>query len=126
MCFDKGGSVERTELFSEYKANRHETPEAIKIAVPYIEKILNGLKITVVVKEGYEADDLIGTLANKAEKKISPFIWSHLTKISGNLCQITFSCIDLVKEVRARGLGVPQIQERFGVSVLNRSSTTLE
>ncbi len=69
VCFDKGGSVARTEAFPEYKANRQETPEAIKIAVPYIEKILEAMNIPAIVKAGYEADDIIGTLAKKAEKK---------------------------------------------------------
>jgi DNA polymerase-1 len=68
VCFDKGGSVDRVEVFPEYKANRQETPEAIKIAVPYIEKILEAMNIPAIVKEGYEADDIIGTLAKKAEK----------------------------------------------------------
>jgi DNA polymerase-1 len=68
VCFDKGGSVDRVEAFPEYKANRQETPEAIKIAVPYIEKILEAMNIPAIVKEGYEADDIIGTLAKKAEK----------------------------------------------------------
>lgn len=69
VCFDKGGSVARNEAFPEYKANRDETPEAIKIAVPYIEKILQAMHIPVVVKEGFEADDIIGTLAKQAEKQ---------------------------------------------------------
>ena len=68
VCFDKGGSHDRIEMFSEYKANRDETPEAIKMAVPYIQEILNALGICIMVKEGYEADDIIGTLAKKAEK----------------------------------------------------------
>lgn len=69
VCFDKGGSVARNEMFPEYKANRDETPEAIKIAVPYIEKILKAMHIPIMVKEGYEADDVIGTLAKQAEKQ---------------------------------------------------------
>ncbi|MFD0861077.1 DNA polymerase I [Sungkyunkwania multivorans] len=69
VCFDKGGSVDRVELFPEYKANRDETPEAIRIAIPYIEKILRAMHIPVMVKEGYEADDVIGTLAKQAEKQ---------------------------------------------------------
>jgi len=69
VCFDKGGSQDRIEIFPEYKANRDETPEAIKIAVPYIQEILNALGICIMVKEGYEADDIIGTLAKKAEEE---------------------------------------------------------
>ena len=69
VCFDKGGSHDRIEIFPEYKANRDETPEAIKMAVPYIQEILNALGICIMVKEGYEADDIIGTLAKKAENE---------------------------------------------------------
>ena len=69
VCFDKGGSVDRVEAFPEYKANRLETPEAIRLAIPYIETILKAMQIPIIVKEGYEADDIIGTLAKKAEKE---------------------------------------------------------
>ena len=69
VCFDMGGSKSRTELFSDYKANREETPEPITFAIPYIEKLLNAMHIPTVVKEGFEADDIIGTLAKQAEKE---------------------------------------------------------
>ena len=69
VCFDKGGSVERVELYQAYKANREATPEAIKIAVPYIEEILRAMHIPIMVKEGFEADDVIGTLSKQAEKE---------------------------------------------------------
>ncbi len=67
VCFDRGGSDARNEMFDSYKANRDETPEAISLAVPYIEKILEAMHIPVVVVPGFEADDIIGTLAKKAE-----------------------------------------------------------
>ena len=70
VAFDKGGSSARLEVFPEYKANRDETPEAIKIAVPYIHRILEARHIPIIVKEGVEADDLIGTLSKQAEKKV--------------------------------------------------------
>ncbi|HEX9827395.1 MAG TPA: DNA polymerase I [Flavobacteriaceae bacterium] len=69
VCFDKGGSTDRIELYEAYKANRDATPEAIKIAVPYIEQILKAMHIPIMVKEGYEADDVIGTLSKQAEKE---------------------------------------------------------
>ena len=69
VCFDKGGSYSRKELFSDYKVNREETPEPISLAVPYIQELLKAMHIPVVVKEGYEADDIIGTLAKQAEKE---------------------------------------------------------
>lgn len=69
VAFDKGGSDYRLEMFTEYKANRDETPEAIKIAVPYIQQLLQAMHIPIVEVAGFEADDLIGTLAKKAEKQ---------------------------------------------------------
>ena len=72
VAFDKGGSVDRSEIYTEYKANRPETPEAIRIAIPYVKALLEAMHIPVIEKEGYEADDIIGTVAKKAEKEAEP------------------------------------------------------
>jgi DNA polymerase-1 len=69
VVFDVGQASVRTDDYSDYKANRSETPEAIKIAVPYIHKILEAMHIPILGVEGYEADDVIGTIACKAEKE---------------------------------------------------------
>ena len=69
VAFDKGGSNNRRMLFNEYKANRKETPEAIKISVPIIQNLLKSLNIPILELEGYEADDIIGTIAKQAEKE---------------------------------------------------------
>ncbi|NPA45881.1 MAG: DNA polymerase I [Chlorobi bacterium] len=69
VVFDKGGSEMREQLYEDYKANRLEQPEAIELAVPYIKRILEAMHIPVLEKPGWEADDLIGTLARKAEEK---------------------------------------------------------
>ena len=69
VAFDKGGSDYRFEMYKEYKAHRDETPEAIKIAVPYIQELLKAMHIPIIEKAGFEADDLIGTLAKQAEKE---------------------------------------------------------
>lgn len=69
VAFDKEGSAVRTEMYVQYKANRDETPEAIKIAVPYIQAILKAMHIPVIEQAGCEADDLIGTIAKQAEKQ---------------------------------------------------------
>lgn len=69
VVFDVGQASVRTDDFSDYKANRSETPEAIKIAVPYIHRILEAMHIPILGVEGYEADDVIGTIACKAEKE---------------------------------------------------------
>ncbi|MDV7697802.1 DNA polymerase I [Chryseobacterium soli] len=69
VVFDVGKASVRTDDFAAYKANRSETPEAIKIAIPYIHKILEAMHIPILGVEGYEADDVIGTIACKAEKE---------------------------------------------------------
>ena len=69
VAFDKGGSTYRYEMYQEYKAHRDETPEAIKIAVPYIQELLKAMHIPIIEVAGFEADDLIGTIAKQAEKE---------------------------------------------------------
>ncbi|MBX2930752.1 MAG: DNA polymerase I [Chitinophagaceae bacterium] len=66
VCFDVGGSVAREADFADYKANRQETPEDLLAAVPDIKKIIEGFNIPVIGVEGFEADDVIGTLAWEA------------------------------------------------------------
>ncbi len=68
VCFDTAAPTERHTNFADYKANRQETPEDIRGAVPDIKKIIKGFNIPVVEKDGYEADDVIGALAKQAEK----------------------------------------------------------
>lgn len=116
VCFDKGGSKERTELFPEYKANRLETPDAIKLAVPYIQEILKAMHIPVVVLEGLEADDIIGTLAKQAEKEDYQVFMVTPDKDFG---QLVSENIFMYRPARmGNGIeiwGIPEIQKRFGV-----------
>ena len=67
VVFDVGRENVRTADFSDYKANRSETPEAILTAIPYIHRILDAMGIPILGVEGYEADDVIATIACKAE-----------------------------------------------------------
>ena len=67
VAFDPSGPNFRHEIFPDYKANRDETPEDIKKSVPYIKDILKAYGIPIIQIDGYEADDVIGTLAKKAE-----------------------------------------------------------
>ena len=69
VCFDRSGPTFRHEEFSDYKANREPTPDGIVSAKPYIDRLLESLNITKIYLDGFEADDLIGTLAKKAEKE---------------------------------------------------------
>ena len=116
VCFDKGGSVSRTELFTDYKANRDETPEAIRIAVPYIQQILEAMHIPVVEKEGYEADDIIGTLAKQAEKEGYQV---YMVTPDKDFAQLVSENIFMYRPARmGNGIeiwGVPEVQEKFEV-----------
>ncbi|MFY0630169.1 MAG: DNA polymerase I [Flavobacteriaceae bacterium] len=115
VCFDRGGSVARTEAFPEYKANRQETPEAIKIAVPIIEEILKAMKIPAVVLAGYEADDIIGTLAKKAEKE---GYQTFMVTPDKDFAQLVSENIFMYRPRFGGGYetwGIPEVQEKFGV-----------
>ncbi len=69
VVFDTPTPTFRHEMFESYKANRDETPEDIKAAVPYIKQLLEAYRIPVIDSPGFEADDVIGTLARKASEK---------------------------------------------------------
>ncbi len=69
VVFDPPGGSNRGEVFLEYKANRQEMPEDIRKSIPYIFDILKAMNIPFKMENGFEADDLIGTLAKQAEKK---------------------------------------------------------
>ncbi len=116
VCFDKGGSADRTEMFADYKANRDATPDAIKIAVPYIQNILKAMHIPVVELEGMEADDIIGTLAKQAEKEDYKVYMVTPDKDFG---QLVSENIFMYRPARlGNGIeiwGIPEVQKRFGV-----------
>lgn len=115
VCFDKGGSVDRVEIFSEYKANRDETPEAIQIAIPYIQQILKAMHIPIIVKEGYEADDIIGTLAKKAEKQGYK---TFMVTPDKDFAQLVSDNIFMYRPMFGGGYetwGIPEVQAKFEV-----------
>jgi DNA polymerase I len=68
VCFDTAAPTERHTDFAEYKANRQDAPEDLMIAIPDIKRILQGFNIPIIESDGYEADDVIGTLSKQAEK----------------------------------------------------------
>ena len=116
VCFDKGGSVSRKELFEDYKANRNETPEAIKIAVPYIQQILEAMQIPVIEKAGFEADDIIGTLAKQAEKE---GFQTFMVTPDKDFAQLVSENIFMYRPARMGNAieiwGIPEVQARFEI-----------
>jgi DNA polymerase-1 len=69
VAFDTSAPTFRDEIFEDYKANRQETPEDIRYGTPIVKDILRAFNIPILELDGYEADDLIGTLALKAEQE---------------------------------------------------------
>ena len=118
VVFDVGSSdTLRHEYYTEYKANRDETPEGIKAAVPYIMEILRAMHIPVMFAEGYEADDVIGTLANQAaEKGFTTFMMTP----DKDFAQLVTDKIKMYKpSSRTGGIeiwGVDEVCQNFGVT----------
>ena len=69
VAFDPHGPTFRSEAYAQYKAQREETPEDIRTAVPIIKDVLRAMRIPILEAEGFEADDVIGTLAAKAGRE---------------------------------------------------------
>ncbi|GAA4234933.1 DNA polymerase I [Postechiella marina] len=116
VCFDKGGSADRVEMFEAYKANRDETPEAIKIAVPIIQDILKAMHIPIMVKEGFEADDVIGTLSKQAEKE---GYQTFMVTPDKDFAQLVSENIFMYRPVFGGGYetwGIPEVQKKFEVT----------
>ena len=116
VCFDKGGSQDRIKIFDQYKANRDETPEAIKIAVPIIEKILKSLNISILIKDGYEADDIIGTIAKKVKSKQFD---TYMVTPDKDFAQLVDESIFMYRPVFGGGYetwGINEVLEKFEVS----------
>ena len=116
VAFDKGGSDYRYEMYQEYKAHRDETPEAIKIAVPYIQELLKAMHIPIMEKAGFEADDLIGTLAKQAEKEGFKVFMVTPDK---DFAQLVSENIFMYKPARMGNdieiWGIPEVLEKFEI-----------
>ena len=116
VAFDKGGSTYRFEMYEQYKAHRDETPEAIKIAVPYIQDLLRAMHIPIIEMPGFEADDLIGTLAKQAEKEGFQVFMVTPDK---DFAQLVSENIFMYKPARMGNdieiWGIPQVLEKFEI-----------
>lgn len=116
VAFDNGGSTMRNEIFPEYKAHRDATPDAIKIAVPYIQELLKAMHIPIIEVKGFEADDLIGTIAKQAEKENYQVFMVTPDK---DFAQLVSENIFMYKPARmGNGIeiwGVPEVLAKFEI-----------
>ena len=117
VCFDpKGGHTFRHDAYPEYKAQRDKQPEDITISVPYIKRILDAYRIPTIEVEGYEADDVIGTLSRQAEREGFDVYMMTLDKDYGQL--VTDRVFMYRPPLRGDGFevrGPKEVCEHYGV-----------
>lgn len=116
VSFDLSGPTFRHEMYEPYKANREEQPEDITFALPYVNKLVEAFKIPVVTKQGYEADDVIGTLAKQAEKEGFDV---YMVTPDKDYAQLVSDHIFMYKPGRQGNeveiLGRPEVCEKWGI-----------
>ncbi len=117
IAFDLGAPTLRTENFCDYKANREEMPPDLRASIPYIIKIIKGFNIPIYAVEGFEADDVIGTLAKKAEK--AGFLTYMMTP-DKDFGQLVSDNIFIYKPAKfgedAKVLGPKEVCEKYGIN----------
>ena len=117
VVFDPHEDTVRVEEFPEYKANREETPEDIKLAFPYIVRIIEAMNIPVYQVSKYEADDVIGTLAKKAERA---GFTTYMMTSDKDYGQLVSENIFIYRPGRGGNeadiLGIPEVCEKFGIN----------
>lgn len=112
VCFDPGGPTFRHEAFPQYKANRDKTPEGILTAVPYIKRILAAYRIPVIVVDGYEADDVIGTMAHQAQEH---GFFTYMVTGDKDFGQLVTDQIKINNPGKNEILGVEEIKAKYGI-----------
>ncbi len=121
VVYDAPGKTFRHEEYVEYKAHRDETPEGIKVAVPYIQKLVEAFNIPFVGIPGFEADDVIGTLAKQAEKEGFEVYMMTPDKDFG---QLVSENIKMYRPARGGGpaevWGVPEILAKFDIQEIDQ------
>jgi DNA polymerase I len=115
-AFDAAGPTFRHEMYQPYKANRDATPEEIRESLPWVKALLNAYKIPVIEKLGYEADDIIGTIAKSAEKEGFDV---YMVTPDKDFAQLITEHIYIYKPGRSGNpseiLGLQEIKEKFMV-----------
>ena len=116
VAFDLPGGTFRNEWFPEYKANRQEQPEDITIAIPYVKKLVEAMDIPLLMLAGYEADDVIGTIAKKAAKQDFEVFMMTPDKDYGQLVEEhIYMYKPAIFGKDAEKLGVSEICEKWGI-----------
>ena len=117
VAFDLSAPTVRTQEFTEYKANREAMPDDLRASVPYIVRLIEGFNIPIYAAEGYEADDVIGTLSRQAERQ--GFVTYMMTP-DKDFGQLVTDRILIYKPAKfgapAQVCGPKEVCERYGIS----------
>ena len=117
VCFDPSGPTFRHEMFDTYKAHREETPEVIRASIPVIKEIIKAYNIPILEVAGFEADDVIGTLAKKAETEGYTTYMMTPDKDYGQLVdEHTFMYKPKTMAAGFDILGPKEVEAKFGIS----------
>ena len=113
VCFDPpGGKTFRHENYEPYKANREKTPEGILVAVPYIKRILQAYRIPIFEVEGFEADDVIGTLSHQAEQQ---GFFTYMVTGDKDFGQLVTPNIKIFNPGKNEVMGVEEVKAKYGI-----------
>jgi len=112
IAFDAPGPTFRHEVFEDYKANRPSMPEDLRPQLSYIREIVSALGIPALEKEGYEADDLIGTLTRNLEKEEAEII---IVSGDKDLMQLINPQVTMYDPMKDKTIKTPEVIEYFGV-----------
>jgi DNA polymerase I len=112
IVFDSPKRTFRDDLFADYKANRSEAPNDLIVQIPYIHRAVAAFRIKSLMIEGFEADDVIGTLAKRAAKE--DFVVTLITA-DKDFMQLVGPHVTLWDTMRDRRIGAREVRERFGV-----------
>ena len=111
IAFDAKGPTFRDDMYKEYKANRAEMPDELKPQISYIKKLTEAFNIAALEKQGFEADDVIGTLVQTANKyKLETVV------VTGDkdMMQLVSDKVTLWDTMKDKKTGIPEVKERFG------------
>ncbi len=116
VVFDVSAPTFRHEMYAEYKANREEMPEDLRKSIPYIRNIIEAFNIPIIEKAGFEADDVIGTLARKAEKE---GFTTYMMTPDKDYAQLVAEHVLMFKPAKQGGVaevwGEKEVTENFGI-----------
>lgn len=112
VCFDTKGPTFRHELYNEYKAHRPAMPETLIPQIPYIKSVVAGFRIPVIEKEGFEADDLMGTIARHIEKQETDVV---IVTGDKDLLQLVSQRITTLDTMKDQVRDIDGVMDQYGV-----------